>query len=395
MLLKNVRILEWNSGSITAAFCARLLADLNGEVLKVEEPGGDPLRTYGPMLNLPDGQRVGALFSYLNSGKQTIAVEGGTNNTEVLRRLAADMDILVLSAEMDAELEQAVQDIRKLRPALVVTQISPFGRMQAQADSGSFSSDMVMQHRGGFAYEHARPVQDPPHQPPVSGADRELPLAAGIAAAAACVSGLIAARRGIGDAPHIDFSKFDFTAQLNIDAFCAAQRGETAFERKRLTSAGVEVAGGLIWILQCIDGWAVISPREQHQWERWIDVIGRPAWTENEALCGDKVVRRRNSEDIQQRLSEWSRARTKAEVFRLAQDGRVPCFPLSTPADLLENEQLKHRGFFNVIPTVDNGDVPVPGLPFHLTTSGGEPLQKRRILTIPKDVEADALAAVE
>ncbi|WP_411035612.1 CoA transferase [Shinella sp. BYT-45] len=394
MLLKNVRILEWNSGSITAAFCARLLADLNGEVLKLEEPGGDALRTYGPLLTLPDGRQVGALFSYLNSGKQIVAVDGGTNNIEVLRRLAAGVDILVLSADMTDALAQAVEDLRKRHLGLVVTQISPFGRTYARADIGSFSSDMVMQHRGGFAYEHARPVEDPPHQPPVAGADRELPLAAGIAAAAACVSGLIAARRDPGAAPYIDFSKFDFTAQLNIDAFCAAQRGETAFGRKRLSSAGIEVAGGLIWILQCSDGWAMISPREQHQWERWVDVIGHPAWTDDAALCGDKVVRRQNSEDIQQRLSEWSRSRTKAEVFRLAQDGRVPCFPLSTASDLLKNEQLAHRGFFNAIATADKGDVPVPGLPFHLTTSAGRSLEKRRILNIPEPLKR-MLDAVE
>jgi crotonobetainyl-CoA:carnitine CoA-transferase CaiB-like acyl-CoA transferase len=45
--LKGIRVLECGS-AVSAAFCARLLADFGAEVIKVEPPGGDALRNYGP-----------------------------------------------------------------------------------------------------------------------------------------------------------------------------------------------------------------------------------------------------------------------------------------------------------------------------------------------------------
>lgn len=382
MLLKGVRVLEWTAGSITAAFCARLLADLGAEVVKIEEPGGDPLRRTAPLLTLADGRREGALFCYLNSGKRSLAIAEGPRNLPVLRRLAENFDLLVLAAPVEPALAPTIAEIRADRPKLVVLEISPFGREHAAGDVASFASDMVMQHRGGFAYEHARPVEDPNAQPPIAGADREAPLAAGVAAACAAVAGLLAAKRRSGAAPLIDFAKLDFVAHLCMDAFCASQRGETDFRRKRRSEAGIEVAGGLIWLIRCADGWAAISPREQHQWDRWMELIGEPDWSRDQALCGTKQARRLNSRRIQRLLSQWSETRSKADVFAMAQAARVACFPVSTPSDLLRNEQLRHRQLFDEIAAGD-GPVRVPGLPFGLTTSAGETMPRGRTLGIP------------
>jgi len=382
MLLSGVRVLEWTSGSITAAFCARVLADLGAEVVKVEAPGGDPLRRVRPLLTLSDGRQEGALFCYLNSSKRSLVVPDGAANLPALRRLVKDFDLLILAVSAGPALTGTVADIRSACPRLVILEISPFGRDHAAADIDSFASDMVMQHRGGLAYEQARPVEDPATQPPIAGADREVPLAAGVSAACAAVAGLLAARRRPGAAPLIDFAKLDFVAHLCMDAFCASQRGETDFRRKRRSEAGIEVAGGMVWLIRCADGWAAISPREQHQWDRWMEVIGSPEWSRDAAFCGTKQARRQNSLQIQKLLSQWSQTRLKADVFRTAQEARVACFPVSTASDLLKNEQLHHRELFDEI-TANDGPVRVPGLPFRLTTSAGTSIPRQRVLSIP------------
>jgi crotonobetainyl-CoA:carnitine CoA-transferase CaiB-like acyl-CoA transferase len=384
MLLTGVRVVEWATGSLAAAFCARLLGDLGADVVKLEPAGGDDLRRAAPLLDLPDGRREGAMFAYLNAGKRSVALPTGEPaRAATVRALCGTADVLVLAIAFEDQVRALVADMRRARPGMVVLRISPFGDPDPSGDVDGFASDMVMQHRGGFAVEHARPVEDPASQPPIGGADREMPLATGIAAAAACVSGLLARDRRRGTAPALDLSKLDFVAHLCIDAFSATQRGQTAFPRLRSAAEGVEVAGGLVWILECRDGWVMISPREQHQWDRWVEIMGRPDWTGQAEFCGDKAIRRANAAEIQVRMTEWARSRPKAEVFRLAQEGRVPCFPVSTAADLLVNEQLKVRQFFDTVATT-GGRIPLPGLPFDLATTGGERLAKARTRQVPE-----------
>ena len=45
----------------------------------------------------------------------------------------------------------------------------------------------------------------------------------------------------------------------------------------RLFRHALQLRGAL---LPCADGWVAISPREEHQWTRWLEVMGRPAWAD-------------------------------------------------------------------------------------------------------------------
>jgi benzylsuccinate CoA-transferase BbsF subunit len=68
-------------------------------------------------------------------------------------------------------------------------------------------------------------------------------------------------------------------------------------------------------------------------------------------------------------LSEWSRVRGKADVFRAAQEQRVACLPLGTPTDLLASAQLAARKFFvTPMDPAPPDAVVLPGRPYHLST---------------------------
>mgnify|MGYP001436960384 CR=1 FL=1 len=67
--LSNIRVLELGS-TISGPFCGRLLADLGAEVIKVEDPGGDTLRTIGRAI---DGKSLYAASIFRN--KQNIAID--------------------------------------------------------------------------------------------------------------------------------------------------------------------------------------------------------------------------------------------------------------------------------------------------------------------------------
>jgi crotonobetainyl-CoA:carnitine CoA-transferase CaiB-like acyl-CoA transferase len=386
-LLDGVRVLEW-SDSLSAAFCVRILADLGAGALKLEHPlSGDPLRAQGPFV--PEG-RYGAdsaLFAYANHGKRSITLDPAQpSGAHLLLRLAADADLLVMSEPL-ARLEKlglGIEALHEVNAALVILTVTSFG---ASAEAPA-STDFTLTHHAGYAFHQARPVLSPDAQPPVACADREVALAAGVAAANAALWGLLDAEQS-GTGRHVDCAQADVIAHLLIEPLADYDRGERHFSRLREKLQGTEVAGGLIWLLPCIDGHVMISPREEHQWQRWVGLLGNPAWSRDAALCGERAARNVNWEILQDRMSEWTREHTRAQVFALAQAARVACFPVSGARDLLENEQLHARRFFDRWQADASHAIPMPGLPFAVRTASGATLPRAREVRAPLPGEAN------
>jgi crotonobetainyl-CoA:carnitine CoA-transferase CaiB-like acyl-CoA transferase len=389
MLLDGVRILELGSG-LASSFAARILADLGAEVVKIEPPCGDPLRRVGPFWGDDDIQGS-ALFGYLNAGKQSVTLDWSQpSGADLLKQLWLRHTVVIESASEDDRSGTAVllARMRAAAPATAVVSITTMGLEGPLADAPA--SGLTVQHLSGFAHNNARSVLDTETQSPVGGADHEQPLSVGICSASSALWALMAAEAGTSPAPHVDLSAFDFLASsLSPDPLGEWNSGERSFERVGRAFKGAVVAGGLVWALECKDGWVMVSPREQHQWERWVDVLGHPAWADDPALCGDRQTRRERFIDLFERMCEWSRVRSKTEVFAAARSARVACFPISTMADILANAQLRHRQFFNTLNLGDRS-IPVPGLPVHFETTAGTSLPHSRQLVAPLLGDANA-----
>ena len=377
MLLDQVRVVEW-SHTIPAAYCTRILADLGADVVKLERPGaGDPLRSAGPFVpSLPYGEDS-ALFAYLNHGKRSVTLDPSRpTGMALLRRLLEASNVLVHSQTGQAHAALAAAPLKE---ALVVMAVTAFG----DGEDGFAATDFTLTHHAAYAFHQSRPVRSPATQPPVAGADHEIALATGVAAAAGVLAAVLEAERS-GNGARLDCAEADVIAHLLIEPIADYGRGERDFSRTRENLAGTEVAGGLIWLLPCLDGHVMISPREEHQWRRWVALMGEPDWAADAALCGDREARNRNSEALQEAMSAWSRQHGRMDIFGRAQAARVACFPVSQPQDLLENPQLAARRFFDRLP--GGRDLQMPGLPFVLR-SGGQELARGR------EVRAPALGA--
>ena len=384
MFLKGVHVIDW-SENLTGPFASRVLGDLGADVLKVEQLGqGDPLRSAAPLNNSPATGLASAVFGYVNEGKGCVGLDlDSEKDLQAFHRLLSDADILIESQPRQRlnALGLTIDQLRSLYPQLVVVSISNFGLVGPA--SGRVASDFTLQHDSGLAYHQARPVEQPLIQPPIATADREGPLAAGLAAANAAMWALLVAGQG-EPAPHVDFSKQDFYVHLLFEALAEWTEGERIFDRERKDFKGTEVAGGLIWILPCSDGWVMTSPREQHQWDRWMVLLGSPDWSQDAALCGNASARRRTWNQLQDLMSEWTRNKTRQTVFSLAQAASVPCFPVNRAGDIFENTQLLHRQFFDTLKLSTGQEIPMPGLPFLATTSTGSVLKRERVFGVPE-----------
>jgi crotonobetainyl-CoA:carnitine CoA-transferase CaiB-like acyl-CoA transferase len=373
--LAGLRVVEVGS-AVCVAFAARLLADLGADVIKLEPPEGDPLRQQGPFLEGDGRQRSSALHAYLNHGKRCELLDP---TAATLHARAGEADLLLVAADARQRLGCLGEPANADRPAVLIA--TAFGLVGPR--QGWAGSEYVAQHSGGYAYHQACPVADPATVAPVGCADREAALLVGLAMANAALTTTLRPRDG-EPAPFIDCSAEDVFAYMLVDPLADYHRGAQPPDRRRAPGQGVTIAGGLVWFLPCADGAILVSPREDHQWQRWAELMGCPAWASDPELTGSREIRTRNARDLQRRMAEWSVGQKAREIALKAQSARVACFPVSTAGDLIRNPQLAARRFFNrLVARGEGSDLLMPGLPFAMRSIKGAELPRGTTLPMP------------
>ena len=88
--LAGLRVLDFST-TIAGPHCARMLADMGAEVIKIETAGGETMRTRPPLRN-----GCSSVFGQLNVGKKSVVLDlKSEDGREAVRRLVATADILV------------------------------------------------------------------------------------------------------------------------------------------------------------------------------------------------------------------------------------------------------------------------------------------------------------
>ena len=370
-LLPGVRVLELG-GQVSASWCGKILALMGAEVIKVEPPAGDAARRTGPFPgDLPHAEKSG-LFLALNLNKYGITLDLTLpDDRQRLRDLAPTADIVIqdlphggrAGAGLDGEA------LRQDNPGLILTSISPFGRW---GPYGHFkASDLVLFHMSGQAPGLLGPVADGDAQPPIRAGGHQAEFVAGLAAATATLMALYR-RRLTGTGCHVEVSAFEamVTQLISALANCAFDKpppsrvvpDSTASE----SVAPVVSVGG---VLPCRDGYVAISPREEAQWARWVELMGHPAWAA-EPRFQSRAGRERHFRELWELVGQWTRSHAKHDVARWGQERRIPCFPVNTVRDLLNDAHLRCRQFFCAIEHPVAGRLAYPGVPYrfsHLT----------------------------
>ena len=66
-------------------------------------------------------------------------------------------------------------------------------------------------------------------------------------------------------------------------------------------------------------------------------------------------------------MAEWVSQWDADDLYRAAQEKRIPFAPVSTMGSLLESEHLKARGFFIEVAHPEAGPLRYPGAPYKLS----------------------------
>ena len=93
------------------------------------------------------------------------------------------------------------------------------------------------------------------------------------------------------------------------------------------------------------DKWATIAVTTDNEWQILCQVIGNPAWAQ-EPRFATLVARKKNEDELEHLMGEWTKGYTPEEVMVMLQDAGVPAGVVATAQDLFEDPQLKRRGHF-------------------------------------------------
>lgn len=334
MFLRGLRVLDL-SQYIPGPYAALLLADLGASVVKIEPPGGDPMKTLGP---------GDALWRAMNGGKTILELDlKSASGKEALGELIARADALVESYRPGTldRLGFGRAELDKLNPTLVHVALSGYGQTGPwRLRSGHDINYMAI--AGGLWASGTRASPQIAHPPTAD-------YAAGQFAAFACVGALFA-RATTGKGAYIDASLADTVSAWQGPLL--AQHGQPGFDQTRETAL---LNGGAAYyrIYACADGHVTLGAIEPKFWANFCAAVDRPDWIARQSEAFPQTA-------LIAELAALFAGRTRAGWETLL--GPVDCCfaVVLEPGELAGHPQLRARGLLGRFPAWIDGARPSP-----------------------------------
>ncbi len=322
--LDDLRVVEL-SQTAAAAFAGRFCADAGAEVVLVESSAGHPLRREGPFVG-PAGQNVSAVHLHINAGKSSVVLDPETRADEQ-RALVEAADVFLTDWATSA-LEPLGLDAATLRtraPALVITQITPFG------DTGPYR-DFAGTNLTALALGGQLKITGDPDKPPLSNYGSQAEYQAGLSAFAGTVANVLL-RDETGEGEVLDLSIQDVVATHSEHRGPALNLGAVA------NRAGLSVSA-TYGVYPCADGFVYLTAFAPPLWER-LKAVVRLDELEDERFS-TQAARLEHNDELQAVLTGWTLGKTSDELRAFARRGD-PMTVMETTERLLASEQWRNR----------------------------------------------------
>jgi CoA:oxalate CoA-transferase len=322
--LDGIRVLDF-SIMLAGPYCARLLADVGADVIKIEPPEGDDMRLRAP---LRDGNS--AYFGQLNAGKRSLALD--LKSAEAIRlvhQLVAEADILVENFRpgvMD-RLGLGYEALRKINPRLIYCSISGYGQTGPAAERAAYA--MIVHAESGFDRSLMRYAGD--RERPATGAIFVADLLGGIFGYSAIQTALVQRTR-TGEGQRIDVALMD--CMLNLLVY-ELQEAQFPVEASRPTYGPVRTRDGDILI-------APITPRN---FTALCEVTGQPE-LRSDPRFNTVPARGANWTAMMQVIERWTERHTVEQCMTALDKAGVPAAVYRDPGAALSDPHLLQRGAF-------------------------------------------------
>jgi crotonobetainyl-CoA:carnitine CoA-transferase CaiB-like acyl-CoA transferase len=344
--LSDLRVVELGSG-VAVSWCGKAFADLGADVVKVEPPEGDPLRS-----------DRGA-FAHLNTNKRSTVIERAPDAAPLLWELLEQSDLVVEAPGLAALDDWGIArgEVFRRRPVASIVAITGFGATGPYA--GYAWSDLAAQaFAGSLLLDQRGPVR--------------LPMsieecAIGHTAAEGGLAAVLRAR-ATGCGAFVDCAA---TEALAATPTRISKHLGWEYRGRRQPDVEIMDAGSTLLplgVLPCADGYVAMMMTPQ-QLPEMLAVLGSPeltAWFARPDAFGLPETK----ELLDGVLYPWLLSHTRQEITDAAQTAGWPVTPVHEPPELLTAAHLHQRGFWAYVTDPEAGPLLLPGPPYRLTEGG-------------------------
>jgi crotonobetainyl-CoA:carnitine CoA-transferase CaiB-like acyl-CoA transferase len=355
--LAGVRVLDLAT-VVAGPLAATLLGDFGAEVVKIEHPRGDPLRTHGYQ---KDGH--GLWWKVLSRNKLAATLNlSQSEGQELLLRLVEDADVLVENFRPGVMERWGLgyERLAERNPGLVMLRMTGFGQFGPYASRRAFGT--LAESMSGFAAMTGEP-DGPPTLPPFGLAD-------GIAGLAGAYAALLAlyhrdARGGRGQM--IDLAIIEpILAVLGPQLTWFDQLGVI---QPRTGNRSVNNAPRNTYRTR--DGrWVAISTSSNTVAERVVSLVGRPDFLE-QPWFSSGAGRVEHADELDDAVSSWIAQRDFDDVMQAFEDASAAAAPIYDVSQIVADPQLAALGSIVAVDDEDLGPLRMQNVIFRLQETPG------------------------
>jgi len=339
-----LRVLDFST-TIAGPHCARMLADMGAEVIKVETADGETMRTRPPVRN-----GCSTAFGQLNVGKKSLVLDlKSPEGAEVIRRLVASADVLLENFRPGVMRRLGLDDeaLRPLNPKLIYCSISGYGQTGPSAELPAYAP--VIHAASGYDMAHLayQPGRSRPDYCGIYHAD----VLTGVYAFGA-ISAALYQRTLTGRGQHIDVSMLESMLSLTLNELQWSQ-----FEVKQTSRP-------MFGPIETRDGYVMLAIASEKTFQGLMKVIGRPEWIGDPRFAA-YADRRSHWGELMEGVEAWSRTVTTQQCLAALNGEGVPSSAYRTVSEALDDPQIAHRRALSEVED-GGGTFKVLNLPFRM-----------------------------
>ncbi|MHC3438265.1 succinyl-CoA:mesaconate CoA-transferase [Natrialbaceae archaeon A-gly3] len=369
--LSNLRVLDLTQ-VLAGPYCTMLLADMGADVVKIERPGGDLIRSNPPYVSDPEKEAYGGYFQSVNRGKRSIELDlGDGQDREDFLSLVEEADVVVENyrAGTMEKFDLGYETLREHNPEIIYSTIRGFGdpRTGETHRQGQPSFDLIAQALGGVM-EITGQAEGPPTK--VGPGIGDL-----FTAALNCV-GILAAvnhREQTGEGQHVDTGMYD--SMISMAERAIYQQSYTGEPPTRQGNSHPTLFPYNAF--EAADGYVVIAAFGTNHWRELCDAMDREDLAQE---YPDRASRLENRDFLREEVAEWTRELPSEEICATL-EGRIPVAPVQNTEDIFEDPHIHDRDM--LVPVEQPGadtEVEIAGSAIKMSETNPEPRGRAPLL---------------
>ncbi len=356
--LEGLRVLDIAT-YIAAPYCATLLAEFGAEVIKVEMPGGEPMRNFGSRTEC--GETLVWLSEARNKKCITLDLKS-EQGQDIFKQLIAKTDVLCENFRTGTLEKWGIgyAVLQKINPALVMLRVTGYGQTGPYANRPGFGR--IANAFGGIAY-----LAGEPDGPPVTPGSAT--LADYMTGMYGALGVMFALRSAVqtGRGQVIDIGLYESIFRI-LDELAPAY-DQFNYVRERMGAATVNVVPHSHYPTGD-KKWVAIACTNDKIFARLATAMGC-AEVAGEGIYGTIEKREAARAEVDRRVADWTESLAQVQVIEKCEQAHVPCGPVCSIEEIFNDPQYAARENIKRMQDPRVGEVAVPNVVPRLTETPG------------------------